>query len=960
MKRQILALAILIISAIAPAHGPPTAQAKPLATLGEGSYQPQQIAIEQNNEIPNPGRGLYRWQAPPYICDPALISNKDKYERWAWSTLESAPGVYDWSKVHEVLNKARTRGQRVWLGIAMSVTSTLTAVPNYMVQDGWGDRSDGVWYPNYNNPQVRQRLELLLDSFVQEFPATSPDHAWIAGVQMRSYGKYGENYIERKTPASSSIWASPATAEWMVDAWHSRLRGLYRLQIALSDQHSNGSDGASINNNQYIFQYAMTKTPRWGWFRDALGHDAQMQNIDRAMESTAVIHGVPVGEAIRERWKYEPVFTEMIGEYLTGKPIAEAQAQFALAKSQVLSYHVSLVGNGNFAPPYKQPPYSSPDNACTRDPSSSWTDENVRDMVQAGKLAGYRYGIDQVRVLGAFVGNQMAIEATWRNHGNAPIYDSVHPTFQLRKNGAVVWQGESAFQLGSILEAATGPVTTTDAFDLPTTLPVGTYALHVQVAAPAPYQVPLNLAIGGKQSDGSYYLGDLAIGNSSVSIAQPFFNVKEWAGEIVVPVRLSQAAAEPVTAYYRTADANAHAGEDYIAVDSSVTFAPGEVEKLVHIAILNDTKTEVQESLYFSLYNADGATIGAVEMAVIYISAKAQFMVGAPAYSARESEGYVDVAIRQIGTMEPGETAVISYTTQDESAQAGSDYQATTGSITFSHTQHSANLRVPLINDSQYEPTEQFQLVLIGNPQVDLDLQTTTTVRIQDDDTSAHFSAARYEVHEGAGSVQLTVDLSQPSEQQLSFGYTAVGGSATAGADFPAGVAGTISFAPGQQTQEISIPINEDAIQEGEEVFTVQLTATGNGSVSPPSEAKVAILPNDAIRFTPARYHGAEGTTLLVAVELNAPSSQLVKVSYDSSSGSAIEDVDFKALKGTISFAPGETRKYIEINLLTDKAIELDEDFPLILFLPHGAQLGSPAQTTITIDGDLACDPTVC
>ncbi|HEY1016833.1 MAG TPA: Calx-beta domain-containing protein, partial [Herpetosiphonaceae bacterium] len=558
-----------------------------------------------NAEIANPGRGLYKWRTPLYVCDPLHVSNRDAYERWEWKDLETAQGVYNWSGIQAKLTEAQSRGQQLWIGLAMAVvppegSGQRAAVPAYMVQSGWGEWYNNAWYPDYNQPAVQLRMEALLDSFVAAFP----NEPWIAGVQMRTYGQYGEIYIPWDAPSASPIRATAATAEWMINAWHSRLSGRYRLQIALTDQQATGTPYA--NNNQYIFQYAMTKSPAWGWYRDALGHTVQMENIDRAMASTATVNGVPnIGSVIRERWKTQPVFTEMIGGYLRNQPLAAAQAQFALAASQVLTYHVSLVSNGNFVNTYAG---STQLSRYTDRPSSvngagqcvqrtlttgspvDWTQQNINDFVLAGKRAGYRYAIPQVAIGNTVIGRTAQITTTWRNDGAAPIYAHWPVKFQLRSGAQTVWQGTSAADLRTVLPAETpgaAPplVNVGDSFTLPLSMTAGTYALHVLVGPTAPFTLPLNLAIGNRQSDGSYLLGNVAV-QPVVAFASATATAHESAGVAAVEIRLNAPSALPVTVNFTTSSGTALAGSDFTASSGSVTFNPGQTSQTVNVPLL--------------------------------------------------------------------------------------------------------------------------------------------------------------------------------------------------------------------------------------------------------------------------------------------------------------------------------------------------------------------------------------
>ena len=74
-------------------------------------------------------------------------------------------------------------------------------------------------------------------------------------------------------------------------------------------------------------------------------------------------------------------------------------------------------------------------------------------------------------------------------------------------------------------------------------------------------------------------------------------------------VALSHAAPIAVTVDYATSDGSAKAGQDYTAVGGMLTFAAGELNKTLDVALLNDTNDESEESFLLRLSNSGGASI---------------------------------------------------------------------------------------------------------------------------------------------------------------------------------------------------------------------------------------------------------------------------------------------------------------------------------------------------------------
>lgn len=86
-------------------------------------------------------------------------------------------------------------------------------------------------------------------------------------------------------------------------------------------------------------------------------------------------------------------------------------------------------------------------------------------------------------------------------------------------------------------------------------------------------------------------------------------------------------------------------------------------------------------------------------------------------------------------------------------------------------------------------------------------------------------------VREDTGSAAFTVTLSDPSPVPVTVAYTTGNGTATQPADYGL-TAGTLTFAPGQLSRTITVPVIDDAVDEPTETFAVTLSGASGAAIT--------------------------------------------------------------------------------------------------------------------------------
>lgn len=300
------------------------------------------------------------------------------------------------------------------------------------------------------------------------------------------------------------------------------------------------------------------------------------------------------------------------------------------------------------------------------------------------------------------------------------------------------------------------------------------------------------------------------------------------------------------------------------------------------------------------------------------------------------------------------EIITVNYSTADDTAIAGQDYIAASGTVTFAPGETSQTIDITINDDNESEAEENFNLNL-GNVSNAISFNQRGIVTLEDDEESLPIiSVADINLNEGNSDTTtalLTLTLDKPATQTISVDYTTQDATATAGEDYTA-TTGTVTFNTGATQQTIEVTINGDTFNETNENFLISLTNAVNATINN-NEATVTIDNDDALPTISIRDGGVKEnipitnnagsivntTALLFTVSLDAPSNQTVQVNYATADDTAIVGEDYSAKNRTLTFLPGETEKRIAISVTLDGVVEGDETLNINLTNPVNATI---------------------
>lgn len=433
--------------------------------------------------------------------------------------------------------------------------------------------------------------------------------------------------------------------------------------------------------------------------------------------------------------------------------------------------------------------------------------------------------------------------------------------------------------------------------------------------------------------------------------------------EAVFTVRASAGTIYPMTVDYTTVEGTATAGVDYTAQSGRLTFAAGETVQTIAVPIMGDTLHEWSETFSLVLSNPDYAAIEDGEgVGTITDDDEPPTAVIDDVEITEGDDGIQDITFTVNLSTESGRPITIDYQTQDGTALAGADYEATSGTITFNPGETSQTITVSALSDTLDEPTETFTVDLLNPNNVTLaDNQGLGSILDNDEPPIATISDVQIdEGDSGEVNAIFTVSLSSESGYPITIDYTTAAGTASAGDDYTS-VNGTVTFEPGEVVQTISVPIKGDLLDElDEETFTVALSNPINVTLVEDEEAGTGIILDDDLPpllsvddITVSESDDGQDSQATFTVSLSAPSSLPITVDYTTVNGTAIAGDDYVATNGTLTFNPGETTQTIQVTILDDTIGELAEAFELQLSQPVNAVLDDAVgQATIT-DSDV-------
>jgi len=553
--------------------------------------------------------------------------------------------------------------------------------------------------------------------------------------------------------------------------------------------------------------------------------------------------------------------------------------------------------------------------------------------------------------------------------GSLPLSGTVTKSFTVSNTGGT----DLTITKSKPPESGTGFVATTDLAES-TVIPAG-QSLTESVAFTPSVTGPLSdtWTINGNDGGGVQTVTFTGTGTNGipptltigdVDVVQP----ASGTATALFPVTLSAPQPVPVSVNYSTKDGTAVAGTDYVGIPSTtLTFPAGVTQENIPVTVNGTSVVNSGKTFTVNLAKPTFATLAdGSGKAYVSTGSVPPLSVGADdaTTSAPAAGGSSTLSFPVTISPAPqaGQTVVVTASTSDGTfLAANGDYTPTTTTLTFD-TNH------PL---TQLVSVPALHAPPVGtNGTVKLNLSTSSSNATISDATAIGTvvnGAAPAPVlyignmdvtrpASGTITAAVTVRLSPASTKTVTVKYATKDGSLTAPNDYTAQT-GTLTFAPGDTTKQISVLVNGSATASGVGNFVVNLSGQSGASLGD-SGAKVYTVSPTVHNFVGiadqvVTQSATAAQTTAITLFLESPSAAPVTVTVNTADGTATaaSGVYVPITNQQVTIPAGQTQMQIPITINADPAAEPTRTFTVNLSGASGLTKIADTSATVTVLG---------
>uniref|UniRef100_UPI00125017B2 beta strand repeat-containing protein n=1 Tax=Acinetobacter nosocomialis TaxID=106654 RepID=UPI00125017B2 len=287
-------------------------------------------------------------------------------------------------------------------------------------------------------------------------------------------------------------------------------------------------------------------------------------------------------------------------------------------------------------------------------------------------------------------------------------------------------------------------------------------------------------------------------------------------------------------------------GTSWVAVPvGGITFAAGQTSVQVRVAVTDDNIDEANETFNLTATVTSGTTANtsATGVGTIVDNDPAPTIL-VNNVTATEGTDLYEVFTVSLSNPSSG-PIVFKPTLSNGTAIVGTDtgtaleYNNGTswvavpvGGITFAAGQTSVQVRVAVTDDNIDEANETFNLTATVTSGTTANTSATGVGTIVDNDPAPVLNiTGPATINETAGTATYTVTLTGNTSLPVTVNYGTANGTATSGTDYTS-TSGTLTFAVGETSKTITVPILNDFKVENSENYTISLSSPTNATIN--------------------------------------------------------------------------------------------------------------------------------
>jgi hypothetical protein len=434
-------------------------------------------------------------------------------------------------------------------------------------------------------------------------------------------------------------------------------------------------------------------------------------------------------------------------------------------------------------------------------------------------------------------------------------------------------------------------------------------------------------------------------------------------------VGLTNRSASPVTVNYTTQNVTAIAGVNYFPVSGSLVFAPFKTVEKIRIKIVGDAIVSPDKVFNVDILSAINATVPPDLYSRVVVEDDVAGIVR-PTLTVSAPQSVRGNNLSFVATLSAPTAANVSvrYDTEPVSASA-TQFTPESGILTIPAGQTTGTITVPTTLNTAVNVDKTIRLVLSAPANTQI-VQSSITGTILAYPTIVVSDANIDETD--ASPVQplsFYVTLNAPSPIPVSITYNTVNGdlnsndqaeSAAAGVEYT-DTSGTLTFAPGQTTLPISVPVSLDATANSPLFLSVNLSGAVNGVVGRGTGLGTINNLGAAVGVPTLSVSGGSITVQFdtyavvnFTVALSNASTLPVTVNYTTQNGTATAGIDYTQTSGTLTFNPGQTSLNVPVTVQGASTTTVTKTLMLVLSAPVNATvptLENSGTATVTQEG---------